>query len=121
MADKKLSRRDFLKAASTALAASGFAALPVGLVRAQDDEVSIELWGFANNRDEWMHNVVDELWSDMHPNVNVSLSLTPYSEPVAQAASGFRGRRGHPRHGRHRKSAPWGSSSATPAASPTQP
>ena len=88
MADKKLSRRDFLKAASTALAASGFAALPVGLVRAQDDEISLELWGFANNRDEWMHNVVDELWSDMHPNVSVSLSLTPYSDlwPKLQAA-----------------------------------
>ncbi len=88
MSDKKLSRRDFLKAASTALAASGFAALPVGMVRAQDDEVTISLWGFANNRDEWMHNVVDELWSDMHPNVNVDLSLTPYSDlwPKLQAA-----------------------------------
>ncbi len=88
MSEKKLSRRDFLKAASTALAASGFAALPVGMVRAQDDAVTINLWGFANNRDEWMHNVVDELWSDMHPNVNVELSLTPYSDlwPKLQAA-----------------------------------
>ena len=85
---KQLSRRDFLKAASTALAASGFAALPVGMVRAQDDEISISLWGFANNRDEWMQNVVEELWTDMHPNVNVSLSLTPYSDlwPKLQAA-----------------------------------
>ena len=88
MSNKKLSRRDFLKAASTALAASGFAALPVGLVRAQDDEITISLWGFANNRDEWMQNVVDELWSDMNPNVNVDLSLTPYSDlwPKLQAA-----------------------------------
>ncbi|MCY4466839.1 MAG: extracellular solute-binding protein [Chloroflexi bacterium] len=88
MSDKKLSRRDFLKAASTALAASGFAALPVGLVRAQDDEITISLWGFANNRDEWMQNLVEELWTDMHPNVNVDLSLTPYADlwPKLQAA-----------------------------------
>lgn len=88
MSNDKLSRRDFLKAASTALAASGFAALPIGAVRAQDESVSINLWGFANNRDEWMHDLVDELWSDMHPNVDVELSLTPYSDlwPKLQAA-----------------------------------
>ena len=88
MSEKKLSRRDFLKAASTALAASGFAALPVGMVRAQDDEVTISLWGFANNRDEWMQNLIDEIWSESYPNVNVELSLTPYSDlwPKLQAA-----------------------------------
>ncbi len=88
MSEKKLSRRDFLKAASTALAASGFAALPVGLVRAQDDEITLSLWGFANNRDEWMQNLVEEIWADMHPNVNVDLSLTPYADlwPKLQAA-----------------------------------
>ena len=88
MSNNKLSRRDFLKAASTALAASGFAALPIGAVRAQDDSVSINLWGFANNRDEWMQNLVEEIWSDVHPNVEVELSLTPYSDlwPKLQAA-----------------------------------
>ncbi|MCY3867172.1 MAG: twin-arginine translocation signal domain-containing protein, partial [Chloroflexi bacterium] len=78
MSEKKLSRRDFLKAASTALAASGFAALPVGVVRAQDEEVTLVLWGFASNRVEWMQNVVDELWSDMHPNVGFTFEQTPY-------------------------------------------
>ena len=88
MSNNKLSRRDFLKAASTALAASGFAALPIGAVRAQDDAVNINLWGFANNRDEWMQNLVEEIWADVHPNVNVELSLTPYADlwPKLQAA-----------------------------------
>ena len=88
MPKKELSRRDFLKAASTALAATGFAALPVGLVQAQADEVTISLWGFANNRDEWMQNLVDEMWTDMQPNVSVTLSLTPYADlwPKLQAA-----------------------------------
>lgn len=88
MPEKKLSRRDFLKAASTTLAASGLAALPVGMVGAQDDDITIDLWGFANNRDEWMQNLVDEIWSDMHPNVSVELSLTPYADlwPKLQAA-----------------------------------
>ena len=88
MSEKKLSRRDFLKAASTAVAASGIAALPVSMVGAQDDEVTINLWGFANNRDEWMQNLVEEIWSDAHPSVNVELSLTPYSDlwPKLQAA-----------------------------------
>lgn len=88
MSEKKLSRRDFLKAASTAMAASGIAAMPVGMVGAQDDEVTIGLWGFANNRDEWMQNLVEEIWSDAHPNVNVELSLTPYADlwPKLQAA-----------------------------------
>jgi ABC-type glycerol-3-phosphate transport system substrate-binding protein len=88
MSEKNLSRRDFLKAASTALAASGFAALPVGMLRAQSDEITINLWGFANNRDEWMQNLVEEIWSDAHPNVSVDLSLTPYADlwPKLQAA-----------------------------------
>lgn len=88
MPEQKLSRRDFLKAASTTLAASGFAALPIAAVQAQDDDVTIDLWGFANNRDEWMQNLVDEIWSDMHPNVSVELSLTPYADlwPKLQAA-----------------------------------
>ena len=88
MSEKKLSRRDFLKAASTAVAASGVAALPVGMVGAQDDEVTIDLWRFANNRDEWMQNLVEEIWSDVHPNVNVELSLTHYADlwPKLQAA-----------------------------------
>ena len=39
MSEKSLSRRDFLKAASTALAASGFAAISLGgAVRAQAEE-----------------------------------------------------------------------------------
>ena len=88
MPKQELSRRDFLKAASTALAATGFAALPVGLVQAQADEVTINLWGFANNRDEWMQNLIDEMWTDMQPNVSVTLSLTPYADlwPKLQAA-----------------------------------
>ena len=88
MPKQELSRRDFLKAASTALAATGFAALPVGLVHAQADEVNINLWGFANNRDEWMQNLIDEIWTDMWPNVSVTLSLTPYADlwPKLQAA-----------------------------------
>ena len=55
MPEQKLSRRDFLKAASTALAASGFAALAGWHGGApQDDEVNLTLWGFASNRVEWM-------------------------------------------------------------------
>ena len=77
MSDAKVSRRDFLKAASTALAATGFAALPAGLVGAQDEEITLELWGFASNRDEWMNDVIAEVWSELHPNVNINLSLTP--------------------------------------------
>lgn len=80
MSEKNLSRRDFLKAASTALAASGFAALPVGLVNAQADEVTVEIWAFATNRTNWMENLIDELWSDANPNVNINIVHTPYND-----------------------------------------
>ena len=80
MSEKSLSRRDFLKAASTALAATGFAAMGGGAALAQEDEVNLELWGFATNREEWMEDVIAELWSDTHPNVNINLSLTPGGE-----------------------------------------
>ena len=76
----KLSRRDFLRTASTAVTASGFAALPVGLVAAQEDEDSINLWGFAKSRIEWMQNLVEEIWLDLQPNVKVELTLTPYAK-----------------------------------------
>ena len=96
MAGKKLSRRDFLKAASSALAASGFAALPVGVVRAQDEEVNLVLWGFASNRVEWMQNVVDELWSDMHPNVGFTFEQTPYWDLWPKLTAAFVGGAGIP-------------------------
>ena len=76
----KLSRRDFLRAASTAVTASGFAALPVGRVAAQEDEVSINLWGFAKDRIEWMQNLVEEIWPDLQPNVKVEFTLTAYAK-----------------------------------------
>ena len=96
MSEKKLSRRDFLKAASTALAASGFAALPVGVVRAQDEEVTLVLWGFASNRVEWMQNVVDELWSEMHPNVGFTFEQTPYWDLWPKLTAVFVGGTGIP-------------------------
>ncbi len=96
MSEKKLSRRDFLKAASTALAASGLAALPVGVVGAQDEEVNLVLWGFASNRVEWMQNVVDELWSDMHPNVGFTFEQTPYWDLWPKLTAAFVGGAGIP-------------------------
>ena len=96
MSEQRLSRRDFLKAASTALAASGFAALPVGMVRAQDDDVNLVLWGFASNRVEWMENVVDEIWADMHPNVSFTFEVTPYWDLWPKLTAVFVGGTGIP-------------------------
>ena len=96
MSEKKLSRRDFMKAASTALAASGFAALPVGVVRAQDEEITLVLWGFASNRVEWMENVVDEIWAEMHPNVGFTFEQTPYWDLWPKLTAVFVGGTGIP-------------------------
>ena len=42
--------------------------------------MTLELWGFASNRDEWMEDVIAELWSESHPGVSINLSLTPGGE-----------------------------------------
>lgn len=88
MSQQKLSRRDFLKAASTAMAAAGFVSLPIGLVRAQDEEVTLSLWGFADNRITWMENLIAEVWQEENPNITIDVETTPYADlwPKLQAA-----------------------------------
>lgn len=88
MSQKKLSRRDFLKAASTAMAAAGFVSLPVGMVYAQDEEMTLSVWGFADNRITWLENLVNEVWLEDNPNVAIDLETTPYADlwPKLQAA-----------------------------------
>lgn len=96
MSEQKLSRRDFLKAASTAMAAAGFASLPIGMVRAQDDQVTLALWGFAQNRTDWMENLIEEYWSAENPNVNIEIEVTPYADLWPKLQATFLGGSGIP-------------------------
>ena len=96
MSENKLSRRDFLKAASTALAAAGFASLPIGMVRAQGDEVTLSLWGFAQNRLDWMDNLIAEVWSADNPNISIDIEHTPYAELWPKLQATFLGGSGVP-------------------------
>ena len=92
MSAKNLSRRDFLRASAGATAAAALTTLPsiaaASAPAAQGEEITLSLWGFAQNRTDWMENVIEELWQADNPNTTINIEVTPYADlwPKLQAA-----------------------------------
>ena len=85
MSEKKLSRRDFLKLAANtgagaALAGSAGNLFGAASALAQEEEVNILEWAFAQNRIIWQEAVLEQIFSETHPNVTLTVETVPYAD-----------------------------------------
>ncbi len=83
MANKTLSRRDFLRISAAATATTALAGV-TGLAGAapmpQAEEIEILEWAFANNRIIWQEAVVEQFFKEQYPNVTLTIENIPYND-----------------------------------------